>query len=85
MKDTRTLTNTPKQEMDTLRLQIAGPLKDTCDECGRLYRKAKKWQRFCNTACHDSWHANDKARKVTALEEENRRLKARIEELEEQK
>jgi hypothetical protein len=26
-----------------------------CNHCGKDFRQARHWQRFCSTRCHDAW------------------------------
>ena len=28
----------------------------TCDACQGLFKRRKRWQRFCSTKCRNDWH-----------------------------
>jgi endogenous inhibitor of DNA gyrase (YacG/DUF329 family) len=30
-----------------------------CNHCGKDFRQARHWQRFCSTRCRDAWHRHN--------------------------
>ena len=52
-----------------------------CECCGRMFHQIRWWQAFCSTKCRRTVEKSAKQR-VRILEEENRKLRERIDELE---
>jgi hypothetical protein len=32
------------------------PAQATCDACPNLFKRRKRWQRFCSSRCRNDWH-----------------------------
>ena len=39
----------------------------TCPQCDAAFEPARPWQRFCSTACRNTYHANRRKAALTEL------------------
>lgn len=79
MKDPRTLTNTPKREIEDvalevrsrrewLRLKREGLLKSIrCANCDTAFQPTRQWQKFCSARCQTESFRKAKEREEAAL------------------